>query len=191
MFTAGAATISRTRCLAPRNLNTTLRRFSEQQGSAPPPPSDGSSSSSAKQLVTFAGACVVAYGSYYIFCRQFVGPRTPPEDQGPMTPQAEITSRVYFDVEIDDHPAGRIVMGMHGNVVPKTVKNFEQLCETNFAGSTFHRVIPGFMLQGGDFTKHNGTGGRSIYGGKFADENFHLQHGPGAVSMANSGPNTK
>jgi peptidylprolyl isomerase len=165
----------------------------------PPPPSSSSGSSSsssanARQLMTFAGACVVAYGSYYAVRSQVLRPKSPTlEEEGrPSTPQAEITSRVYFDVEIDQTPVGRIVMGMHGKVVPKTVQNFETLCETSFAGSTFHRVIPGFMIQGGDFTRHNGTGGRSIYeGGKFDDENFHLKHAPGVVSMANAGPNTK
>jgi cyclophilin family peptidyl-prolyl cis-trans isomerase len=116
-------------------------------------------------------------------------------------PQAEITSRVYFDMEIDNHAAGRIVMGLYGTVVPKTAKNFETLCEGTtyhprgaklaFEGSLFHRVIPTFMIQGGDFTNFNGTGGLSIYGDKFEDENFQLKHqGPGVLSMANAGRNT-
>jgi cyclophilin family peptidyl-prolyl cis-trans isomerase len=113
----------------------------------------------------------------------------------PAPPQAEITSRVFFDVSIAQRPAGRIVVGLHGNVVPKTVENFESLCRGHavggYAGSTFHRIIPGFMIQGGDFTHHNGTGGRSIYGGKFEDENFQLKHvGPGVLSMANAGKHT-
>mmetsp|Transcript_9854 Transcript_9854/g.23230 ORF Transcript_9854/g.23230 Transcript_9854/m.23230 type:complete len:275 (+) Transcript_9854:40-864(+) len=119
---------------------------------------------------------------------------------GPVPPQAEITTRVYFDVEIDSHAAGRIVMGLYGGVVPKTAKNFEVLCRGDttlkgvklaYEGSAFHRVIPDFMIQGGDFTFGNGTGGLSIYGDKFEDENFKLKHtGPGLLSMANSGRNT-
>jgi len=131
---------------------------------------------------------VVAVAAFYAMYRYFDQPdwryETDRENDHPVASQAEITSRVYFDIAIDDQPMGRIVMGLHGNVVPKTVKNFETLCrgdhprmgntDMTYQGSVFHRIIPNFMIQGG------AKPGRSIYGtiyydGRFPDENFQVK----------------
>ncbi len=110
--------------------------------------------------------------------------------------------RVYFDISIGGAPRGRLTFELAADVVPRTAENFRALCTgekgtggsgkaLHFKGSAFHRIIPGFMCQGGDFTAGNGTGGESIYGGRFDDENFELRHeGSGTLSMANAGPNT-
>lgn len=109
---------------------------------------------------------------------------------------------VFFDMAINGEPAGRIVMELRADVAPKTVENFRCLCTgekgggqsgrpLHFKGSSFHRIIPQFMLQGGDFTNGDGTGGESIYGHRFDDETFELQHtGEGVLSMANAGPDS-
>mmetsp|Transcript_20617 Transcript_20617/g.29595 ORF Transcript_20617/g.29595 Transcript_20617/m.29595 type:complete len:213 (-) Transcript_20617:87-725(-) len=110
--------------------------------------------------------------------------------------------KAFFDITIGDEPAGRIVMELYNSVTPKTAENFLALCRgdrgtastgqpLHYKGSTFHRVISGFMIQGGDFTRGDGTGGESIYGAKFADENFTVKHTQeGLLSMANAGPGT-
>ena len=130
-------------------------------------------------------------------------------------PPTATNSRVYFEIEIadkgswfggfDKRDAGRIEFELFDDVVPLTARNFRELCrgtqgqtadgyKLHFRGSSFHRIIPGFMLQGGDFTKGDGRGGASIYGARFKDESFAGRAGkhiaPGLLSMANAGPNT-
>jgi peptidylprolyl isomerase len=113
------------------------------------------------------------------------------------TPALAANPKVALDVSIGGKPAGSITLELFADVVPKTAENFRALCTgekgegLSFAGSPFHRIIPEFMIQGGDITNGNGTGGKSIYGNKFEDENFNGKFtGAGILAMANAGPNT-
>eukprot|EP00727_Mastigamoeba_balamuthi_P003474 m51a1_g13123 putative peptidyl-prolyl cis-trans isomerase (208) ;mRNA; r:1568-2444 len=120
----------------------------------------------------------------------------------PQQQQKKKNVRVFFEISIRGKSAGRVTFELFNDVVPKTAENFRALCTgekgkgkmgkpLHFKGCPFHRIIPGFMIQGGDFTRGDGTGGESIYGAKFRDENFKLRHEkPGMLSMANAGPNS-
>jgi len=121
----------------------------------------------------------------------------PQQPQQPQQAQLPPRSKVFFDITIDNQPGGRIVMELFDEVVPLTARNFYSIASGqnqqgfSYRGTIFHRIIPQFMIQGGDFENFDGTGGQSIYGPKFNDENFLVKHGsPGLLSMANSGPNT-
>ncbi|XP_061372409.1 peptidyl-prolyl cis-trans isomerase CYP21-1-like isoform X2 [Gastrolobium bilobum] len=116
--------------------------------------------------------------------------------------QPEITQRVFLDVDIDGHRLGRIVTGLYGQVVPKTMENFRALCtgekgksayeiKLHYKGTPFHRIISGFVIQGGDIVHYVGRGFESVYGGTFPDENFKIKHShAGVLSLVNSGPDS-
>ncbi|KAJ1498601.1 hypothetical protein HMI54_012539, partial [Coelomomyces lativittatus] len=156
----------------------------------------------AKPGVTASGLPVHLQPVWNLPKDEEINPSTPTSTSTPLeSTQIESKSlshlnpKVWLQITIGDIPAGRIVIELRSDVVPKTAENFRQLCthEKGFGyrHTHFHRVIPEFVCQGGDFERHNGTGGKSIYGSKFEDENFQLTHSrPGILSMANAGKNT-
>ena len=152
----------------------------------------------ANEKIYILGALLFAL--YYFFGG---GPTAPTSRVSLADATSAANPTVYFDITIDDESAGRITFELFNNIVPITAENFRALCTgekgvghsgkpLHYKGSLFHRVIPGFMLQGGDFTQGNGRGGESIYGSKFNDENFNLAHSEKyLLSMANAGRNTQ
>ncbi|EQC41946.1 peptidyl-prolyl cis-trans isomerase B (cyclophilin B) [Saprolegnia diclina VS20] len=191
-------TLRRTLLSAPRHLSTNAKM--------PPPLGERSSSSSLGSIGLIGGLFMSGYfmGTYigvlpsYEALKQQLGLAEP--TSAPYTGKLDVESKVFFDIGINGKPSGTIVFGLYDKVQPKTVANFVALCTGDrsvngtaltYRNSRFHRIIPNFMIQGGDFTNGNGTGGLSIYGDRFADEDLSVPHaGAGTLSMANAGPNT-
>ena len=158
-------------------------------------PLDAPEKSSLLSRFLAASATIGIFGCGYYFGNQFLFPNEPPPPQE----EPEVTNAAYFDIDINKKRAGRVVLGLYGTRQPKTVSNFKTLCtidetKPSYLNCKFHRIIPDFMIQGGDFTTGDGTGGYApeyLPSGKFRDEDLSLRHfGKGTLSMANAGPDT-
>jgi len=153
-------------------------------------------SSSAAALAALAAAAAASPLSALAAEETAATTPAPPPPRPPLSivQRPPITSRVFFDLTLGGQPIGKVTIGLYGDLLPKTTENFRALATGEkgygYKGSSFHRVVQNFVLQGGDFTNGNGTGGKSIYGGSFADESFEVPHFTGALSSANRGPNT-
>lgn len=164
--------------------------------------SNDSAQTSRRELVSSAAAFAAALAAgaelaapLPSLAEEAATPAPPPPPRAPsIVKRPPVTTRVFFDLSLGGEPCGRLTIGLYGSTLPKTTENFRALATGEkgygYKGSSFHRVVQNFVLQGGDFTNGNGTGGRSIYGGSFADESFEVPHFTGALSSANRGPNT-